>query len=425
MDDDTARMSRSTAPPIDVEDFHPRRRSLRIAVVTETYPPEVNGVAVTIASLIEGLRERGHDIQLVRPRQTGDADRDGNATPDVVLLRGLPIPNYPQLKMGLPSKRALVALWAHRRPDLVHVVTEGPLGWSAVQAATKLRIPVVSDFRTNFHSYSRHYGVGWLHKPILQYLRKFHNRTRVTMVPTDALRRVLASDGFRNLEVIARGVDTELFHPGRRSAELRRSWGAGEDTPIALHVGRLAPEKNLVTLFAAFEAAHAANPQARLVLVGDGPARRELERRWPQAIFAGMRRGVDLATHYASADVFLFPSTTETFGNVTAEAMASGLAVLAYAYAAAEQLIESGVNGQLAPFDHTTSFVRLATELLAHPVAPRGLGLRARCTAETLAWSRVVAQLEGVYLRTLAAAETDAATERRGSLAGALTPADR
>lgn len=423
MDGHTARMSRNTDPLIDVEDYHPRRRSLRIAVVTETYPPEVNGVAVTIASLIEGLRERGHDLQLIRPRQASDTTNADAESPGLVLLRGLPIPRYPQLKMGLPSRQALVALWAHRRPDLVHVVTEGPLGWSAVQAAARLHIPVVSDFRTNFHSYSRHYGVGWLHKPILQYLRKFHNRTRVTMVPTDALRQALAAEGFRDLEVIARGVDTNLFHPRRRSAELRRSWGADENTPVALHVGRLAPEKNLGTLFAAFEAAQAVNPQVRLVLVGDGPERRELEYRWPRAIFAGTRRGVDLATHYASADAFLFPSTTETFGNVTPEAMASGLAVLAYDYAAAGQFIDSGINGKLVPFDHSTSFVRLATELLSDPFALRSLGLHARRTAEALAWSRVVAQLENVYRRTLAA-ETIAVIAHRSGLPRALTQAD-
>lgn len=399
-------MSRPLATPFEVEDFQPQRRSLRVAVVTETFPPEVNGVAVTISKLVEGMRHRGHDVQLIRPRQPGDVAGDG-VTPDVVLLRGLPIPHYPQLRMGLPATRALLALWAQRRPDVVHVVTEGPLGWSAVRASTKLRIPAVSDFRTNFHSYSRHYGVGWLHGPILQYLRRFHNRTRVTMVPTEALRNDLAADGFHNLEVIARGVDTALFHPRRRSTELRRSWGVADDTPVALHVGRLAPEKNLGTLFAAYAAAHATNPLARLVLVGDGPARRELERRWPQAIFAGMRKGVDLAEHYASADLFLFPSTTETFGNVTVEAMASGLAVLAYSYAAAEQLIESGVNGQLAPFDHRSAFVRLATDMLAHPVGLRGLGLRARATAESLAWSRVAAQLEGVYVRTMSGVHAD------------------
>jgi len=177
------------------------RRSLRIAVVTETYPPEVNGVAGTAARFVEGLRGRGHQIQLVRPRQANEVASDT----EEFLVRGLAIPNYPSLKMGLPARRALERLWTLRRPDLVHIVTEGPLGWSALQAAEKLKLPAVSDFRTNFHAYSAHYGVGWLKTPIVAYLRKFHNRTLFTLVPTEGVRNELAGLGFRGLRVIARG----------------------------------------------------------------------------------------------------------------------------------------------------------------------------------------------------------------------------
>src|SRR5262245_46184244 len=134
------------------------RRSLRVAVVTETWPPEVNGVAGTAARFAEGLRGAGHQIQLVRPRQAHDA----SSSQEEFLVRGLAIPKYPSLKLGLPARRALERLWTLRRPDAVHIVTEGPLGWSALKAAEKLKLPVVSDFRTNFHAYSLHYGVGWL-----------------------------------------------------------------------------------------------------------------------------------------------------------------------------------------------------------------------------------------------------------------------
>ena len=158
-------MAQAHGDTLLVDDYLPARRSLRVALVTETYPPEVNGVAATFARVVEGLRLRGHELQLVRPRQGAD---DGVPSDAVVphdaevLMRGLPIPRYPQLKMGLPSRRALLRLWSTRRPDVVHIATEGPLGWSALQAATQLKLPVVSDFRTNFHAYSRHYGVGWL-----------------------------------------------------------------------------------------------------------------------------------------------------------------------------------------------------------------------------------------------------------------------
>lgn len=417
-------MSRSLNVPIQVDDYPAVRQSLRIAVVTETYPPEVNGVAVTIASFVEGLRERNHDVQLIRPRQDKADLSDINERFREVLMPGLPIPSYPHLKMGLPSKRALIDLWRVRRPDLVHVVTEGPLGWSAIQATAKLRIPVCSDFRTNFQSYSKHYGIGWLQKPIIGYLRKFHNRTRFTMVPTEALRCQLAADGFLNLKVVARGVDTRLFNPDRRSVDLRRSWGAAADTTVAIHVGRLAPEKNLGAVVSAYEAMRAADPHLKLVFVGDGPARRDVQRRCPQAIFAGIRSGIDLATYYASGDVFLFPSTTETFGNVTPEAMASGLAVLAYDYAAAAQLIQPRVNGMLAPFDDTAAFVRAAVELAADPSMARALRAHARRTAEGLSWERVVEQLEALFFQVVATSDSQYVAARSQRQAGVPTAAD-
>lgn len=385
-----------------VEDFVPAHRSLRVAVVTETYPPEINGVAATISHVVQGLRTRGHALQLVRPRQDGSEAGADDEHYQEVLMRGLPIPRYPQLRMGLPARRALVRLWAVRRPDIVHLVTEGPLGWSALQASAHLRLPVVSDFRTNFHAYSRHYGVAWLRGPIVAYLRKFHNRTACTMVPTEGLKRELEASGLRRLRVVARGVDTELFSPSRRSVALRHSWGAAPQTPVVLCVGRLAPEKNLGTLLDAYEAMRSEEPATRLVLVGDGPERAGLQQRCPGAIFAGVRRGEDLAAHYASADVFLFPSVTETFGNVVPEAMASGLAVLGYDYAAAGQLVRHAENGLLAHFDDGQGFSAAAVRLAADPAGARAMGLQARATAQRLDWGRIVEAVETEYLAAMA-----------------------
>lgn len=396
MDDD--------AIAIQFEELPGARRSMRIAVITETWPPEVNGVALTIARFVEGLRRRGHDIQLVRPRQDG-ADRAADATGyQEVLTRGMSIPRYPSLKLGLPAKRALQQLWAYRRPDVVHIVTEGPLGWSALRAAEKLRIPAVSDFRTNFHAYSRHYGIGWFGKPILAYLRKFHNRTSCTMVPTQALRGELAELGFRGLRVVSRGVDTALFDPARRSEALRAAWGAAPADPVLLYVGRIAPEKNLEALLAAYAEARACEPRTRLVLVGDGPARGEIRSRCPEAILAGVQRGEYLAAHYASADVFLFPSLTETYGNVTAEAMASGLAVVAFDYAAAAALIQHGRNGLLATFGDAREFSALAAGLAAGPAQTAALRVQAREAALAQDWTRVVRHLEEVLEAAAAAA---------------------
>jgi len=387
--------------PIVCEELAASRRTLRIAVVTETWPPEVNGVAKSAARFAEGLRSRGHAMQLVRPRQVNEG---AALDAEQFLVRGLAIPRYPSLRMGFPAKRALERRWAFERPDVVHIVTEGPLGWSALRAAEKLKLPVVSDFRTNFHAYSSHYGVGWLKKPILAYLRKFHNRTAATLVPTEAIRASLAALGFQRLRVIARGVDTRLFDPRRRDERLRASWGAGPDDVVVLHVGRLAMEKNLPALVAAYDAM----PAAKFVLVGDGPERRNLEARLPRARFAGLRHGEDLAAHYASGDMFLFPSLTETFGNVTLEAMASGLAVVAYDYAAAAAAIGHDVSGALVPCGDTDLFVKQAVALAGDLSRVRRMGSKARQEAEARGWERVVTELE----ETLAAA----ADQRSASL---------
>ena len=239
------------AAPIVVDKYPALQRSLRVACVTETYPPEINGVALTLAHVVEGLHRRHHAVELIRPRQDRLEVAGQVHGFHEVLMRGMPIPRYPNLRMGLPAKGALVQRWSQHRPDVVHIATEGPLGWSALRAARQLRLPVTSDFRTNFHAYSKHYGMGWLHKPIMAYLRKFHNHTQCTMVPTEALRRDLERDGFRHVTVVSRGVDTALFSPSRRSQALREAWGAGSDDLVVVCVGRLAPEKNLATLVSA------------------------------------------------------------------------------------------------------------------------------------------------------------------------------
>ncbi len=383
-------------------------RPLRIACVTETYPPEVNGVAMTIARLVQSLRERDHLVQVVRPRQPADdaPTASGDAKSDV-LVRGVPIPNYAGLRMGLPCKGTLVRLWREQRPDVVHIATEGPLGRSALLAAKALGLPVCSDFRTNFHAYSKHYGFGFLRRPIMAYLRRFHNATQCTMVPSQALFDDLQAEGFRDLTQVARGVDVRRFDAANRSDALRTQWGAGPDDLVVTCVGRLAPEKNLKTLLAAFEAIRRQQPRARLVLVGDGPLRKELQLRCPDAVFAGQRSGADLAAHYASADLFLFPSVTETFGNVTTEAMASGLAVVAFDYAAAGRLIRHGENGALVPYEDDAAFVTTAARTAADLANCRVLGARARASVLPLDWDSIAAQVEGVMAAVMRRVEPE------------------
>ncbi len=374
---------------------------LQIALVTETYLPEVNGVAITIGRMVQGLRQRGHRIHLIRPRQFKQDISAQETTYRETLVSGMPIPGYPELKSGLPAKGLLTRLWKQQRPDVVHIATEGPLGWSALSAARKLNIPVSTDFHTNFHSYTQHYGIGLLKKPIAAYLRHFHNKAACTMVPTVSLQQQLEHEGYKNVLVVSRGVDTELFHPAKRSQTLRASWGADDSTPVVMLVSRIAAEKNLHVVIQAFEQMRLVNPSARLVMVGDGPARAELQKQHPHVIFAGMKTGEELARHYASGDVFLYPSLTETYGNVTVEAMASSLATIAYDYAAARQHIHHDMNGLLVPFDDTGAFVIQAKALITDMERVQKLRHAARQTVESLTWEHIMGQMEAVLLDTV------------------------
>jgi glycosyltransferase involved in cell wall biosynthesis len=365
---------------------------VRIAYVTETYPPELNGVSGTAARAVTWLRSRGHAVHLVRPRQPGEDAADSDQEWRV---RGIALPMYRRLRIGMPAISGLKRRWRTEAVELVHVATEGPLGWSACRAARTLGLPVTSDLRTNFDLYSGYYGFGALRGVVGGYLRRFHNSTDLTFVPTAALAEQLRDRGFQRLEVIGRGVDAEQFAPLHRSGELRQEWGAGPDDPVLLHVGRLAPEKNVELVLRAFAAVRARNSAARLVIVGDGPLRRRLETNaGARVVFIGERQGAELAACYASGDVFLFPSLTETFGNVTMEALASGLIFVAFRSAAAAVHVTHGVNGLLAPPGDAARFIELAcraTDGLARLQVMRAL---ARRTAQSASWDSVLLGFE-------------------------------
>jgi glycosyltransferase involved in cell wall biosynthesis len=404
------------SPRLFIQTLAPTHRQLRIALVTETYPPEINGVAMTTGRIVDGLLALGHEVHLIRPRQNAnDLPATGDSFEEM-LSRGIPIPKYNHLKMGMPARQALIRAWTARRPDIVQVVTEGPLGWSAVAAARKLKLPVVTEFHTNFHSYTRYYGVGWLKQPLAAWLRRFHNKGDVCLAPTESLRAELQSIGYAHVEVVARGVDTALFCPERRSQTLRRDWGVTDKTLVCAIVSRLAPEKNLELGIRAFEAIRAHRPDARLVFVGDGPARSALQENFPEHVFAGMRSGEDLAAHYASADFFIFPSLTETFGNVITEALASGLPVLGFNYAAAAELLDDGYNGLLVPYGDEAAFIETASGFAQTPQLLPAMQTKARESIMQIDWSAVVQRLIGVLEKTLLNHET------RVNLRSRLTP---
>ena len=376
---------------------------MKLTIVTETFPPEINGVAMTFGHIARELGRRGHHVTVCHPRRDDLSNGAAQGGFHTVPLPGLPIPGYPLLRFGLPAGGTLRRRWRADRPDLVHVVTEGPLGSSAVSAARTLGLPVTSSFHTNFHAYTKHYGFAPLQHAALGWLRRVHNRTLRTFAPTPELCAELTALGFTGLGLLSRGVDIEQFTPLKRSPALRTAWGAATADPVVLHAGRMAAEKNYPLIFRTFAAMRAANPRCRFVMVGDGPLRSKLSRAHPDCLFTGFIPREELARHYASADIYVHASLTETFGNVLTEAMASGLAVASFDYAAARQFIRDGENGLVVPSDQPSALIAAAVRLATDTDLRTRLAGAARVTIEPQSWANVIARFEADLLGIVAA----------------------
>ncbi len=364
---------------------------MRFLLITDTFPPDINGVARTLATLATGLQKRGHEVEIVTTLEASEPEAESLKRH---VIMSMPLPGYPGLRVGFATTWQMLALFEAFKPDALYVATETPLGIASIRAAQKMKIPVVSGFHTNFQTYLEDYSLPGLESVAQGLLRSLHNQTARTLTPSADTAAMLEKWGINNVGVLGRGVDTELFDPARRSAELRQTWGADDATPVAIYVGRIAAEKNLDLLVRSFAAFREVHPGAPCVVVGDGPKLKSLQNDHPEFIYTGAKTGTDLAVHYASGDLFLFPSITETFGNVVLEAMSSGLIAVAYDYAGPRLMIRDGQNGWLAAFDDEAAFLT-QTRLAAAQWKESHLRSAARQAAHDLGWQRVIEQFEG------------------------------
>ena len=374
---------------------------MRITIVTETYAPQVNGVSMTLGQLVRALEAAGDVVQLIHPDYGLPPDR-----PEVALVTAIRMPFYREIRLPLPFNPQVRRAIERFEPDLVHIATEATLGLSALRAANRRRIPTVSSFHTNFDAYSAHYRVGWSRGLIWRYLRWFHNRTLETYVPSNSTRDALQRRGFRNLTLWPRGVDAGVFRPDRpRREAIRHALGIGPDEVAVAYVGRLAAEKNIDYLAEALEIARGRSDRIVPLIVGDGPERPMLEGRLGEAArFVGFRSGMDLADHYAAADLFAFASRTETFGNVVLEAMATALPVIVLAEGGPADLVESGINGlAIDPEAPPEAFAEAIVGLANDPARREGMAEHARKAALSRTWAEVMAGLRSSYVEVLRA----------------------
>jgi phosphatidylinositol alpha 1,6-mannosyltransferase len=389
---------------------------MRVLYCTDTYPPQLNGVSVVTSLSVEGLARRGWECLVVAPRYpdiSGAADWENrNLTKglpvEVVAVPSVPLPLYPEVRLALPRPSLMHQLIKRFQPDLVHCATEFAVGRVGQIAAFRAKRPAVSSYHTDFAKYADAYGTSWLRGAVSAYLGRFHRRSRRVFTPSTVSRQELMRLNVRDVEVWGRGVDAELFHPGRRSQEMRAAFGMGSRFTF-LYVGRLAAEKRAEQIIHAFRLASESLPRGviHLIMAGTGPCEAELRAAAPPGVtFLGfLERRSRLPDLYANCDAFVFASVTETLGLVVLEAMASGLPVIAAPAGGVRDHLRDGKNGiAYAEGDAgamAAAMVRLAEDWGLTQRLSRG----ARRTAEALTWEEELDRLDLSYREVCESAE--------------------
>ncbi len=373
---------------------------MRIAIFSETFLPKWDGVANTVCHLLRHLERRGH-ASLVFAPQGAPARYAGFP---VVGLPCFELPFYRDLRLVHPLVDVEEQL-RYFAPDVVHVVNPALLGWVGMRHARTLQRPVVASYHTDLPGYTSVYGMGLFRETLWSYFRWIHNQADLTLCPSNYTLRQLERHGFKRLQIWGRGVDAAAYHPYRRSRELRERWFPGDpDRPILICVGRLAVEKRLHMLRPLLDAM----PEVRLVLVGDGPLRADLETLFAgtPTVFTGYLEGTALAAAYASGDIFVFPSNSETFGNVVLEAMASGLPVVTADEGGPVDHVHDAANGYLFARDSHDHLIDRVKRLVRDPVHRLELGLGARTYAESQCWNEILDAVLAAYRDLMAGSGT-------------------
>jgi phosphatidylinositol alpha 1,6-mannosyltransferase len=365
---------------------------MRVAIITESFPPDVNGVANSVVRVAEHLRSRGHEPLVVAPLPAaGRRAITGRLPYPVVRVPSVPMPGYPNFRLGLPSRRIAAALAGHGT-DLVHLASPFFLGSIGARVAARLGLPAVAVYQTDVAAYARHYRLGWGERAAWRWLRRVHNGAERTLAPSTAAATTLLSNGIERVWLWRRGVDAVRFDPAHRSAALRRALAPNGEVLVG-YVGRLAAEKRVDLL-----APVSRQRGVRLVVVGSGPLEMSLRKAMPDAVFLGERHGAQLGRIYASLDVFAHAGPFETFGQTVQEALASGLPVVAPATGGPLDLVDPGRTGYLVPPEDAGALAEAVGILVANPALRQAFGRAARAEVAGRTWAAVGDELIEHYV---------------------------
>ncbi|HEX3275697.1 MAG TPA: glycosyltransferase family 1 protein [Gemmatimonadales bacterium] len=381
---------------------------MRVALFSEVYWPMVSGVGVTLLRLTEALQARGHQVRVYSatyPLPEGTPDR-----PEVHRSPSVPFFLYPDVQWAFPRLRDIVEDLSAFAPDVVHVATEFSLGIAGVKAARQLDLPLVASAHTDYDQYAARYGVTWALRAGWHYLRWFYGQAYRVLCPSRIYQETIHRHGVRHTGLWSRGVDPAVFSPRFRSEAWRAAIGAGPNDLVVSYIGRIAREKNLGLLLEAWEALAPVRGGAQLVLVGRGPLEEDIRRReLPGVHVTGLLQGVELSTAYASADIFAFPSSTETFGNSLLEAMGSGLSCLVAGAGGVLEFAQHDRNAWLTAPDSAAAILDGLRRLLTDEPLRRRLAEGALATARARDWSAVYDGLLEDYRAAIAAKDASRA----------------
>jgi glycosyltransferase involved in cell wall biosynthesis len=354
---------------------------VRVALITDTFTPQVNGVTTVLTRMRDAIESAGLEVTVVGPRYPGNRN---SANGSGLCIPSLPLPIYPAIRLSAPFSQRVKRHLDEFGPDVIHVPTEGPLGLLGRRYALRRGLPLITSFHTDFPLYARHYGAGWLEAAVWRWLVWFHEPAKLIQTPGEAVLRKLEERGLKQAKLWGRGVETRRFRPGLRQDSWRTVRGIAPDQLLVVHVGRLAREKNTDLLLDAWSEAHAhLDDRAVFLLVGDGPMAKVIDRRAPWIRRIGFISRDELAEIYANSDICVLPSTTETLGLVALEAMASGLAVIAADTGGFRETIADGIDGLLVRPDDALAFAAAILQLAEIPDLRRRLGRAARCMTES------------------------------------------
>ena len=372
---------------------------MRIAYFSDTFLPQINGVSNTLSYLKRYLDKNNIESQFHVPDYD---DAAMSADSSIICAKGVPLPIYNDCKLSLPWLPHMNSVLDSFQPDLIHLATEFGIGISGRSYARAKQVPIVSSYHTNIDHYIRYYpSLSPLKGGVDDYFKWFHRRSRRIFVPTEDTRQHLLSIGYNNLSIWSRGIDTDLFSPSKRSQAFRSQFGL-QDQTVVLYVGRVAAEKDIDMLPAAMRLLKERVGNVALIVTGDGPSMPALRAEAPEGtVFTGFLRGEELAQAYASSDLFFTPSSTETFGNVALEAMASGLPVIAADAGGFKNIIQHGVNGLLSAPRDAAGFAQALESLVRQPDRARQMGRRAVDCARERSWDAIFGQLISDYAQAL------------------------